>query len=173
MTGQPESRSLKLLEQIRGAAVSASALFTPAAAAYSAGDIISTAKEFAFAYGDGTPVEGGSLIRILSSVTKISAAALISGEGAYTLQNYAVAQSTVQADNDPWTLTAADLAAYRGALSLGTPVDLGAALYVKTQFTDQQDFRLIGTSLFSRLITVGAATFVAVDRQVTLHGLVL
>lgn len=173
MVGQPKSRSLEALGQISRAGISASASFVPAAAAYAAGDIISTAKEFAFAYSDGSPVAGGALIRILSSVIKIDAAALISGEGAYTLQNYAAAQTTVQADNDPWTLTSADLAAYRGSLALGTPLDLGAALYVKTQFVDQQDVKLIGTSLFGRLVTAGGATFAAVARQITLYGVVI
>jgi hypothetical protein len=173
MPGQPKSRSLSALEQIRRAGIYASANFTPAAAAYSAGDIIDTAKEFAFAYADGSPVDSGSLIRITSTVLKIGAAALIASEGAYTLQNYGAAQTTAQADNDPWTLTTDDLAAYRGALALGTPVDLGGALYVKTQLTDQQDIRLIGTSLFSRLVTTPGLTFAAVARQVTLYGVVL
>lgn len=173
MVGQPKSRSLQAIEQIRRAGVYASASFTPAAAAYSAGDILDAAKELAFTYADGSPIDGGSLIRITSTVLKISASALIASEGAYTLQNYGQAQTTVQADNDPWTLTAADLAAYRGALPLGTPVDLGTALYVKTQLSDQQDIRLIGTSLFSRLVTTPGLTFAAVARQVTLYGVVL
>jgi hypothetical protein len=156
-----------------GGGVTANANFTPAAAAYSAGDLVDVAKEFAFTYADGSPVPNGSLIRILTTVVKIDETAIISGETSYSLPLYNVTPPSAQADNAAWTLASADLPAYRGTLGLGTPVDLGAAAYIKAQLTDQQDIKLTGSSLFGELVTAGAFTATAVARQVLLYGIVL
>ncbi len=151
--------------------VTASASFTPAAAAYGAADLISVAQEFAFTYADGTPVASGSLVRILTTVVKIDQTAVISGETSYSLALYSATPPSAQADNAAWTLASGDLSAYRGTISLGTPVDLGAACYIKTGAQDF-DAKLTGTSLFGQLITAGAATFTAVPRQILLYGVV-
>lgn len=153
--------------------IKAAASFTPAAAAYGAADIISTAKEFIFADFDGVVVPRGSVIRIMSCEVKIDQTAVISGETSYTLAMYSVTPPSAQADNAAWTLASADLPSYQGTLSLGTPADLGAACYIKTQLTDQQDFYLTGSSLFGELITAGAFTATAVARQVVLYGIIL
>lgn len=155
---------------IVGSNVVAAASFLPATAAYGAGDIIDVAKEFAFTYGDGSAIRSGALIRIISSVIKIAETAIISGETSYTLPLFSVTPPSAQLDNDTYTLAAGDLASYRGSLSLGTPADLGGACYIKTQYTDQQDFNLTGTSMFGRLVTTGAFTATAVARQVFLYG---
>ncbi len=151
----------------------ATANFTPAAAAYGAADLISVAQEFAFTYADGRPLVPGLLIRIVSSEIRIDATAVISGETSYSLPLYSTTPPSAQADNAAWTLASGDLSFYRGTLSLGTPADLGAALYVKTQYTDQQDFRLATTSLWGGLVTAGAFTAVAVARQIALYAVVL
>lgn len=157
----------------------ASASFTPAAAAYSAADIMDVAKEFAFTMANGQAVPSGSLIRILSSIVKIDETAIISGETSYTLQLYSVTPPSAQADNAAWSLASGDLASYRGAISLGTPVDLGAACYVKSQCIDPVtglagiDIKMTGTSLFGELVTVGGFTATAIARQVLLYGVVL
>lgn len=158
-----------------GTGVIASATFTPAAAAYGAGDMISIAKEFTFVYTDGRPVAPGSIIRILTTVLKIDETAIISGETSYTLALYSVTPPSAQADNDTWTLASADLPSYRGTISLGALVDLGAACYVKNQLADQQDVNLATglTSVFGELITTGAFTATAVARQVFLYGVVM
>ncbi len=162
-----------------GAGITASADFTPVAAAYGAADIIDVAKEFAFTFPDGTAVPSGSLIRILSTVVKIDATAVVSGETSYSLPIYSVTPPSAQADNAAWTLASVDLPSYRGTLALGTPVDLGAALYVKSQVIDPvtsqpgMDVKLTGTSLFGRLVTAGAFTAPAVARQIFLYGFVI
>jgi hypothetical protein len=150
----------------------ASASFTPAAAAYSAGDIMDVAKEMAFTYANGLAIPSGSLIRILDTIVKIDATALQSGEGAYTLQMYGVTPPSAQADNAAWTLASGDLPSYSGSISLGTPVDLGAALYIKQSNIDV-DVKLSGTSLFAELVTVAGFTATAVARQVFLRAIVL
>lgn len=163
------------MRNIEPAGVYATASFTPAAAAYSANDIMDTAKAFNFTNRSGIQVPPGALIRILTAVMRIDQAAVISGETSYSLALYSVTPPSAQADNAAWTLASADLASYRGTLSLGTPVDLGAACYVKTQFSDQQDILLASgaVGLYGELITAGGFTATAVARQVSLYGIVL
>lgn len=158
---------------VLGSGCYATASFTPSASAYGALDIIDAAQELAFTYADGTAVPTGSIIRILQSTLRIDQTALQASEGAYSLKLYSVTPPSAQADNDAWTLASADLTAYRGSLALGTPVDEGAASFIKTQLSDTQDYRLTGTSLFARLVTTPAFTPGAVDRQVTLVGMVI
>jgi len=150
----------------------ATASFTPAATGYGAGDLISVAQQFSFTFANGVAVPAGSMIRLLTSIVKIDAAAVISGETSYTLQCYGVTPPSAPADNATWTLASADLTAYKGSVSLGTPVDLGAALYVKTTGFDF-DIQLTSTGLWGQLVTTGAFTAAAVARQVTLLGVVL
>lgn len=158
---------------VRPGGITASATFTAAAAAYGAADIMDVAKQFTFAYAqDGITIPPGCLIRILSSVIKIDVTSVPSGQTSYTGQFYNVTPPTVRADNDVWTLASADLGAYRGSLALGTPADLGAALYIKTQYADT-DFNLTSSSLFMELVTVGAHTAAAVARSIILYGVIL
>ena len=156
-----------------GAGVVATASFTPTASSYAAGNIIDTAKEFAFTYADGSPVQAGALVRLVSSIIKINASALISGEVAYTAHTYSVTPPSARANNAAWARASGDLSAYRGAIALGAPVALGGTCYVKTQFTDQQDFNLGGTSLWLELINAGTFTGAAVARAIHLYGVVL
>lgn len=159
----------------RGRGVSASASFTPAAAAYGAVDIFSVAQAFAFTYSDGTAVQPGSLIRVYSTILKIDATALQASEAGYLLALYSVTPPSAQADNAAWTLASADLPSYLGTLDIGTPVDAGAALFVKTQLSANQDIKLASSvsSVYGELITTPAFTPTAVARQVTLLGIVL
>jgi hypothetical protein len=170
-TGTPISLS-NPLPTSAASGVSATASFTPAGAAYSAGDIFSVAQEFAFTFADGTAVPSASLIRILTTVVKIDITALQASEGAYVLQCYSVTPPSAQADNAAWTLASADLPSYRGSLALGTPADLGAALYIKTPNIDT-DIKLASSSLWGELQTTPGFTATAVARQVFLYGVVL
>lgn len=160
-------------------AVFASANFTPAAAAYGAADIMDAVKEMAWTNRNGVAVPAGSLIRILTTVLKIDVTSVPSGQTSYSLALYSVTPPSAQADNDAWTLASADLPSYLGTVSLGTPVDLGAALYVKNMPYDPItgvsgfDVTPTGTSIFARLVTAGAHTAAAVARQVLLRGMVV
>lgn len=164
---------------ISGAGIVASASFTPAAAAYSAGDIMSVAQQFLFTYADGSAIPSGALIRILTTVMKIDVTAVPSGQTSYSLQAYSVTPPSAQADNDAWTLASADLTSYRGSIALGTPLDLGAACYVKSQCIDAVtglpgiDVKLTASSLFGELVTTGGFTATAVARQIFLYGVIL
>jgi hypothetical protein len=149
--------------------VSASASFTPAAAAYGALDIMDVAKEFVFTFADGAAIPAGSLIRITATTTKIDITDIPATQTSYTLHLYSVTPPSAQADNAAWTLASADLPSYLGSIDLGSPADLGAALYIRTGALTA-DLKLAGTSVFGRLVTVGAHTAAAVARQITLIG---
>lgn len=150
----------------------ATATFTPAAAAYSANDIMGASAEFAFTFADGTAIPTGSVVRILDSLLRIDVTALQASEAGYQIQTYSATQPSAQADNDAWTLASGDLASYRGSMAIGTPVDLGAALFVRTPYQDF-DVRLTTSSLWARLQTLAGFTPTAVARSVTLYGVVL
>lgn len=150
----------------------ATATFTPAASAYSANDIMGASAEFAFTFADGTAIPTGSIVRILDSLLRIDVTALQASEAGYQLQTYSATQPSAQADNDAWTLASGDLTSYRGSMAIGTPVDLGAALFVRTPYQDF-DVRLTTSSLWARLQTLAGFTATAVARSVTLYGVVL
>lgn len=158
-----------------GTGIVAAASFTPAAAAYVANDVMGTTpvQSFTFTYaGSGLAIPNTSLIRVLTAIVRIDQTALQVSEGAYQLQGYNVTPPSAQADNDAWTLASADLTAYRGAIALGTPADLGAACYVKSPNIDL-DIRLTTGVLFAELQTLAGFTATAVARQVTLYGIIL
>jgi hypothetical protein len=155
--------------------VVASASWTPVAEAYSAGDTISTAQALSWTFShSGVAVPAGSTLRILSSSLKIDATAVISGETSYTLHLYSRTPPSAQANNAAWALASADLPYYLGSVALGTVVDLGAAVYVKTG-GHNLDIALETNviSIYGVLVGVGAATLAAVARQVALRGMLI
>ena len=146
----------------------ATASFTPSALAYGAGDVIDVAKQFSFVDWLGNAIPAGSLIRITTAILKIDQTALQASEGAYSLQCYSVTPPSAQVDNAAWSLASGDLSAYRGSISLGTPVDLGSACYVRMAV--DVDINLSASSIFAQLVTTPAFMPGAVARQVFLYG---
>lgn len=147
----------------------ASATFTPAAAAYSANDVISVAQTFTWTDLAGNVFPGGLMV-ILTASLLISETALQSGETSYNLQKYNITPPSAHADNAAWDLPSGDRASYQGAISLGTPVDLGASLYVKTTGINEPIVVPATGLTFGELITVGGATLTATARKVVLFG---
>jgi hypothetical protein len=118
---------------------------------YLAGDVVGGPLTF-LAVGPS-----GERIVLTSSALLIEAAGIISGETSYDLHLYNVTPPSALADNAPFDLPAGDRAAYLGKVSLGTPVDLGATLWVETHSYNKQ-MKLAGANLFGYLVTVGAYT---------------
>lgn len=177
--GQPfwqvnPTTGLAVASAASGSGIVATANFTPAAGAYDAGDIIQTAKEFAFTFAQsGAAIPAGSLIRILSTALKIGVTAVPSGMTSFSLKTYLSAPATAsQGDNNVWSLQAADVSIYKGSIALGTPVDEGAGLYIETQYVDK-DVKLTTSSLYGTLVTAGAHTAAAVAREVILRGILI
>jgi hypothetical protein len=155
--------------------VVASASWTPAGAAYGAADTVSVAQALSWTFThSGVAVPAGSTIRILTSELKIDATAVIASETSYTLHLYSRTPPSAQADNAAWSLASADLPYYLGSLALGTVVDLGAAVWVKTGGHNLDiTLETIVTSIYGSLVTVGAPTLVATARQVKLLGMLI
>lgn len=161
--------------EVSSAGVVATASFTPVAEAYTAGDVVNVAKQFSWTFtSTGLEVPVGSTIRILTTELRIDATAVIASETSYTLHKYTRTPPSAQANNDAWTLASGDLPYYKGELALGTVVDKGAAVWVKTG-GHNLDIELESTSVstFGVLVTVGGPTLAAVARQVKLIGIVL
>lgn len=147
------------------------ATFTPAAAAYSAVDIMDAAKEFT---GFG-PLIGGATGLILTSSLLVSETALQASEATYTLHLYSVTPPSAFADNGAWDLPAGDRASYLGKLALGTPVDLGSSLWVEVNNIFKPAKTGAGTaavpnsgSVWGYLVTDAGFTATATARKVTL-----
>lgn len=143
-----------------------SATFTPAAAAYLAGDIMQSAQSF----GSVGPTAGGAIL-ITNTRLRVDAASVVSGETSYTLHLYTVTPPSALADNAAWDLPSGDRASYVGSIALGTVVDVGSTLYVEQTGLTKQITVPAGGSLFGYLVTNGAFTATAAARVVTLMAL--
>lgn len=139
--------------------------FTPAAAAYSAGDIMEGAKPI---YGLGAEA-GGDYI-LTSADLIIAATGVQSGETSYRLHLYSVTPPSALADNALWDLPAGDRASYLGYVDLGTPIDVGASLHVQVTQLNKQISLPAGGDLFAYLQTIGAFTATAAARTVRLQA---
>lgn len=156
----------------------ATATFTPAAAAYSAGDVMDVAKELVLTNSSGQPFTGrggdggGGEYLITSSMLMVSETAVQAGETSYLLKLYNVTPPSAHADNAAWDLPSGDRAAYLGSLSLGAPVDIGSTLVVETDDLRKQITVPSTGKIFAELVTASAFTATATARKVTLHGVV-
>ncbi len=142
--------------------------------AYGAGDVIgaATGSTAAVEFTDMGPV--GRSIRITGCELLIEASSVISGETSYRLHLYNVTPPSALGDNTAWDLPSGDRASYLGYVDLGTPVDVGASLYVQTaDLTKHVKLEKSG-SLWGYLVTVGAHTPTSARvYTVTLHALAL
>lgn len=150
--------------------IKASASFTPTAAEYTAADSWGGAQEFKFTLSkNGIALPANSTIRITSSELRIDHTALVASEGAYTLHLYTITPPSAIADNAAFTHTSADLPYYVGSIAIGTPVDGGAALFVKAGALTH-DVAVTSASLFGYLVNAATCTPTAVARQIKLIG---
>jgi hypothetical protein len=120
--------------------------------AYTAGDVVGGVITFPTM----APAAGGEIV-ITSAMLRINDTALISGEASYRLHLYSATPPSALADNAPWDLPAGDRSVYLGYVDLGTPVDVGSTLYVKTDQINAQ-MKAAGASLFGYMVTNAAYT---------------
>lgn len=138
--------------------------------AYIANDVVgaSVAASAALIFASMGP--SGGRIMLTSANLEIDVAAIPAGMTSFMLDLYNVTPPSALFDNVPWDLPAGDRASYLGSISLGAPADLGSTLYVGVDQINKQ-IKLVGTSLFAYLRTVGAFTpSSAVVKVVTLHS---
>ena len=114
------------------------------------------ARTAALTFANIAPSGGGHVL-ITGLSMLIEASAIISGETSYTLHLYNVTPPSALGDNTAWDLPSGDRASYLGGFNVGTPADLGASLYVRT---DQINAQILAasSSIFGYLTTVGAHT---------------
>lgn len=135
---------------------------------YTANDVVgATAAAISF------PSMGpsGGNIAITSVELQINVTAVPAGMTTFRLYLYSVTPPSALADNAAFDLPAGDRASFLGYVDLGTPVDLGSTLYVRTDGMNAQ-FKLAGTGLFGYLVTAGGFTPGAVSEvyKVSLHA---
>lgn len=99
----------------------------------------------------------GEVIIIDSASLMIEASALLSGEGAYWLFLYESIPPSAYGDNAAWDLPSGDRSVFLDKIDLGTPVDLGSTLFVKTDNLNKRvKLASSSSSLFAYLVTNAA-----------------
>lgn len=156
-----------------GYSASVSLTRTADTAAYLANDVLGASISVSAALTFANVGPSGGRIVLTTAELEIDRTAVIAGETSYRLYLYDVTPPSALVDNAAWDLPAGDRASYLGYVDLGTPVDLGSTLYVRTDKINAQ-FKLAGTSLFGYLVTNGAYTpQSATVHKITLHVAVL
>ena len=123
---------------------------------YDAGDVVGAlAAALTFS---GIGPSGGGHVLITKAEFEIDVAAVPSGMAAFNLQLYSVTPPSAYADAATWDLPSGDRTSYLGSINLGTPVDLGATLYVKVTGLNEQYVIPSGGALYGYLVTTGAYT---------------
>jgi hypothetical protein len=169
---QDTSGNLAPVVSQMAAGYTATAIFTAAAAAYSANDIVDVAKQMTWLDKDGNAFGGGELM-ITTAELLIAETALQASEASYSLKKYNITPPSARADNAAWDLASGDRASFQGSTDLGTPVDIGSSLYVKTTQINEQITVPATGKTFAELVTAAGATLTATARTVTLHAVAL
>lgn len=118
---------------------------------YTAGDVVGGAIDL------GVLGPSGQVIEIVSARLELDISAIPTGMTSFILYLYSVTPPGAVADNGVFDLPSGDRASYLGAISLGTPADLGSTCYVEANDIHKQ-VKLAGTHLFGYLVTVGGFT---------------
>lgn len=154
-----------------GASVALSITRPANVTAYTANDVLGAAVAALTFPSMGPP---GADIMITSVELEVDIAAVPASMTSFRLYLYSGTPPSALADNTAWDLPAGDRPSFLGYLDLGTPVDLGSTLYVRTNGVNAQ-FKLAGTALFGYLVTNGGFTPNANSEVyvVTLHATAL
>jgi hypothetical protein len=125
-------------------------------AIYAANDVIgaATGSTAAIEIQDLMP---GRPFNLVNTKLLINSATVLAGMTTFNLHFYSKAPPSVLGDNVAWDLPSGDQPFYLGFVSLGTPVDVGSAIFVQSNNINThivpQD-----TSIFAYLVTVGGWT---------------
>lgn len=138
----------------------AAAVFTPAAASHTAGDVNGGAQEFALA------APAGSLLKI------VDASLLVAGgtqeTSTWRLYLFGITPPSAVADDGAYTLPSGDRASFLGYFDFAQLVDVGDTLYIEA--TPNKYIRLTGTSVFGYLVNLTTLTPAAVAHTVRLDA---
>lgn len=127
--------------------------------AYTAGDVIGSSTSSGGAvltfdnFGPAVPIQVMfTSCRLLWEVNAVP-----SGATSFRLHLYRKSPASALADNAAWDLTSGDWADYLGYIDIGTPVDVGSALFIQTENLQHQ-CRLIEGKVYGYLVTNGGYT---------------
>jgi hypothetical protein len=123
------------------------------ATAYTANDVVGGAITF-----PTMGPSGGGQVMITSVSLEIDVAAIPSGMTSFNLYLYNVTPPSAIADNAAFDIPSGDRVSHIGKFSMGTPVDEGSTLKIKTDAINQQITVPSGAIIFGYLVTVGAFT---------------
>lgn len=138
--------------------------------AYAAKDVIGAATGSTAALTFSNMGQAGKDIIIRSAEIEVDASALIASEAGYTLWFYSITPPSALGDNVAFDIPSGDRASFLGKLALGTPVDEGSTLYLRTENINMQ-MKLAGADLFAYLTTdAGHTPTSARVYKVTLHA---
>jgi hypothetical protein len=144
-----------------GKASSSQAVFTPAAAAHGAVDVIGAATEF-----KGLAQTNGAGIQIVSASLLVATGTLVTT--VWRVHLYNVTPPSAIADNGLFDIAAGDRASYLGYIDIAQLVDIGSTLYVQSDNLNKA-IRLAGRSAWGYLVATSGITTEAVAHTVTLH----
>jgi hypothetical protein len=124
--------------------------------AYTANDVIGAATGSTAAI-EITGLMPGRPFNLANTKLLINSATVLAGMTTFNLHFYSKTPPSALGDNVAWDLPSGDQPFYLGFVSLGTPVDVGSAIFVQTNNINThivpQD-----TSIFAYLVTVGGWT---------------
>jgi len=123
--------------------------------AYTAGDVVGAAAA-AITFADIGPDFG--VISITDADLRVDVAAVPAGMTSFRLHLYSVTPPSALADNAAWDLPAGDRASYLGYIDIGSPVDVGATLFVQTAGTGSKTIEVKAGKVFGYLVTNGGFT---------------
>ena len=123
--------------------------------AYAALDVVGPATTGVLEFTNLAPSGGGAIVLLYASLM-VDSAAVPSGMGQFKIHLYSSAPTAI-ADNAAFDLPSGDRTKYLGSITLGTPADLGATLFVEDDMIRKQVIAT-GSSLFAIAQTVSAFT---------------
>lgn len=124
------------------------------ATAYTANDVVGAT---AAAIDLGVVGPSGGEILIKAVALEIDVVAVPAGMTTFRLALYSVTPPSALADNAAFDIPSGDRASFLGFVTIGTPVDEGATLYVEANEINKR-VTLAGTHLFAYLVTAGGFT---------------
>jgi hypothetical protein len=139
---------------------------------YLAGDVLGTSTSSTAALEFTLVGRVGKVIRVTGSRLEIDIPSIPSGMTSFRLHLYSIPPPSAYVDSTPWDLPASDRNAYLGYVDLGSPVDLGATLYVQQTGLDYDFLMGTTTSLYGYLVTSAPFTpSASTVKVVTLYSL--
>lgn len=137
--------------------------------AYTANDVVGGAFKFGL---DGIPV---ATLMVTSAELEIDVSAIPAGMTSFSLYLYSGPPPSAIADNGAFDIPSGDRSVFVGKIALGSPVDEGSTLYIRTDAINAQMQWSRGQGLYGYLVTAGGYTPAGASEvyKVTLHTLAL